>query len=247
MSTRRNKFLAAAALIIGMGVVAQEGNPACVPVKKGEGGKAMTARALAQKPGETVPLLLLGDSITQCWLFPKDHQFPGGLDAWNKYFVQAGAVNFGISGDRTEHLLWRITEGEQLKINPKIIVLLIGTNNLHREKKADSAEQTAEGIKLIVDTIRKKLPDCKILLLGVLPRSWDVTAKNKIPAINAIIKDYADNKHVFYFDAAPALLEKDGSISKEIFRDGLHLSPRGYELFAEALLPEIKKLQNAGQ
>jgi N-acetylglucosamine-6-sulfatase len=238
---KRNVFLIFA-LSLCAAALAQNENPACVPVRKGEGGKTMTEKALAQKPGETVPVLFLGDSITQCWLFAKDHKYPGGLDSWNKYFVPMRAENFGISGDRTEHLLWRITEGRQLEINPKIIVLLIGTNNLHREKKADSAEQTAEGIKVIVDTIRKKLPDCKILLLGVLPRSWDITAKNKVPAINAIISGYADSKHVFYFDAAPALLDKEGKTCKDIFRDGLHLSPRGYELFAEALLPKIKDL-----
>ncbi len=222
-------------------------NPACIPSgirhKPGTTSWQLTEQAKAQKEGQTVPVLFLGDSITQCWSFAADNKYPGGLDSWNKYFKPMGAVNFGISADLTEHVLWRVTDGEQLKINPKIVILLIGTNNLHRAKKADSSAQVAEGIKFIVDAIRQKSPDSKILLLGLLPRSWDATASKKVGEVNSIIAGYADNKQVFYFDASPFLLDKSGNISKEIFRDGIHLSPLGYELFAQALLPEIKKLQ----
>ncbi|MEI6422371.1 MAG: GDSL-type esterase/lipase family protein [Lentisphaerota bacterium] len=105
-----------------------------------------------------------------------------------------------------------------------------------------SATQSADGIRKILDTIRVNSPDSKVLLLGILPRSWDEAAVKKVGEVNSIIIEYADNKQVFYFDAGPSLLDKDAKISKEIFRDGLHLSPQGYEIFAQVLLPEIKKL-----
>ena len=232
-----------AVLLLGNMIQAQEPNSLIIPATRDDWSvavcKQMTAQAKAQKEGQSVPLLFLGDSITQLWLFPQDHKNPGGLDSWNKYFKPMGAVNFGIAGDRIEHLLWRITAGEQLKINPKIIVLLIGTNNL---QGGCSATQSADGIRKILDTIRLNSPDSKVLLLGILPRSWDEAAVKKVGEVNSIIIEYADNKQVFYFDAGPSLLDKDAKISKEIFRDGLHLSPQGYELFAQALLPEIKKL-----
>ncbi len=224
----------------------QELNPACISSDHSKDWyyKQMCKIVDAQKPGEFVPILFLGDSITYMWSIDKnDKRYPGGSDSWNKYFAPMGAVNFGISGERTEHVLWRVTDGGQLKINPKLIVLLVGTNNLHREKKADSSGQVAEGIKAILDAILHQSPHTKVLLLGILPRGWDPSAKQKVGDINAIISGYADNKQVFYFDPGPALLDKDGKISKEIFRDGLHLSPYGYELFAQALLPEIEKLQ----
>ena len=230
-------------LLLGNAIQGQDANPASVPAIRDDWSvavcKQMTDQAKAQKEGQTVSLLFLGDSITQLWLFSPDHKNPGGLDSWNKYFKPMGAVNFGIAGDRIEHLLWRITAGEQLKINPKIIVLLIGTNNL---QGGCSATQSADGIRKILDTIRLNSPDSKVLLLGILPRSWDEAAVKKVGEVNSIIAGYADNKQVFYFDAGPSLLDKDAKISKEIFRDGLHLSPQGYEIFAQVLLPEIKKL-----
>ena len=239
-----------AVLLLGNVIHGQDVNPASVPAARNDwsaaGSKQMTDRAKAQRDDQTVPVLFLGDSITQMWLWPQDYKFPGGLDAWNKYFKPMGAVNFGMSGDLTGHLLWRITDGEQLKINPKIIVLLIGTNNLHGAAPC-SATQVAEGIKVIIDIIRKKSPDSKVLLLGILPRSWDEAAVKKVGEVNSIITRYADNKQVFYFDAGPSLLDKDGKVSKKIFRDGIHLSPQGYELFAQALLPEIKRLSSESQ
>lgn len=220
-------------------------NPCCIPEARSDWAvatsKSMTEKAKAQTAEKTVPILFLGDSITQQWLFEATHKWPGGLDSWKKYFTPMGAVNFGISADRIEHLLWRITDGEQLQINPKIIVLLIGTNNLHGNPRC-SPIQIAEGIKLTIDTITKKLPSSKILLLGLLPRNMlDTDAKN-VKEINLMLAKYADGKQVFFFDAGPSL-DKDGKVSIEIFRDGIHLSPEGYELFAQLLLPEISKLQ----
>ena len=231
-------------LVCSMGWT-QAANPACIPAdcSKNWYYKQMCKIVNAHNQKQTVPILFIGDSITHLWLFAKDHKHHGGLDSWNKYFVSKGAVNFGITAQRTEHVLWRVTDGGQLKINPELIVLLIGTNNLHRSPRPDSAKQVAEGIKAILDVIKVKAPQSKVLLLGILPRNWDSSAKRKVGEVNAIISSYADNKRIFYFDAGPALLDKYGKISKTVFRDGIHLTPYGYELFAKTLLTEIEKIQ----
>src|SRR2546426_405761 len=108
-----------------------------------------------------VDVLFLGDSITQGW------GGKGGMEVWKKHYEPLKAANFGIGGDQTGHVLWRITEGKELEgINPKVTVLMIGTNNTAR----DSAEEIADGIKLIVKTVHQKLPKTKVLLLAVFPR-----------------------------------------------------------------------------
>lgn len=222
-------------------------NPACVPAQRDDWSADLCQQLTQQAQDEhhaTVPVMFLGDSITQLWTFSRQEKNPGGLDSWNKYFKPMGAVNFGITGDRTEHLLQRITAGGQLKLQPQLIVLLIGTNNLHREPIPDSADQIVAGVKLIVNTIRKVSPKTRILLLGILPRTWGGDeVMQKIKAINPRLAGLADNQTVFYLDAGPSLLDKNGAITTEIFRDGLHLSPRGYEVFAETILPKLATIQ----
>lgn len=220
-------------------------NPACVPVLRTDWSKDRTLSFGTMPNKDKIDVLFLGDSITQLWEFPPTHKYPGGLEVWKKVFVPMKAKNFGIAGDLTEHVLWRITEGKNLDgANPKVVVLLIGTNNLHRKGKPDTPEQIAEGIELLVKTIRQKLPESKILLLGVLPRGFDAQNhyRKKIIKLNQIIAKLDDQKHVFFLDIGDKLLNKDGSADKAIFRDGLHLSPKGYQMMADLIQPEIQKL-----
>jgi serine/threonine protein kinase/formylglycine-generating enzyme required for sulfatase activity/lysophospholipase L1-like esterase len=177
-----------------------------------------------------VELLFLGDSITQAW---------EGRPAWKKYFEPLKAANFGITGDQTGHVLWRITEGGELVgIHPRAVVLMIGTNNSGR----DSAEQIAEGIGLIVQTIRAKLPKTKVLLLGIFPRGEQAGTplREKLAAVNRLLAGLDDGgRTVKYMDIGDRFLAKDGSLSREIMPDFLHLSDRGYETWAEAILPTL--------
>jgi serine/threonine protein kinase/formylglycine-generating enzyme required for sulfatase activity/lysophospholipase L1-like esterase/DNA-directed RNA polymerase subunit RPC12/RpoP len=179
-----------------------------------------------------VDLLFLGDSITQGW----ENQ-----PAWKKYFEPLRAANFGISGDQTGHVLWRITQGGELDaIRPRAVVLLIGTNNSGR----DSAAQIAEGITLIVQTIRAKLPRTKVLLLGMFPRGEMAgnPLREKLTTANRVIATLDDGgQTVKYMDIGDRFLAKDGSLSREIMPDFLHLSPRGYEIWAEAILPTLQE------
>lgn len=180
-----------------------------------------------------VDVVFIGDSITQGW---------GNNATWKKLFEPLKAANFGIGGDQTGHVLWRITEGGELdSIKPKVAVVMIGTNNT----SGHTAEQIAGGIKLIVETIHKKTPDTKILLLGVFPRGPQpgTPVRKKIAEINTTISKLDDGgKKVKYLDIGEKFLDKEGNLGKEIMPDYLHLSAKGYEIWGEAITPTLKEL-----
>lgn len=177
-----------------------------------------------------IDLLFLGDSITQGW---------NENTIWQRYYSPRHAANFGIGGDRTQHVLWRIQNGELEGISPKVTVLMIGTNNLHD----DTPDEIAQGIKTIVAEIQSRLPKTKILLLGIFPRSARPDdARKHIATINENIARLDDGSRVHYLDIGKSFLEPDGSISPEIMPDYLHLSTKGYRIWAEAMEPTLWKL-----
>ena len=184
--------------------------------------------------------MFLGDSITQLWEFSPKHKYPGGLDTWNRIFKPMKASNYGVSGDMIQNVLWRITEGRQLAANPDVIVLLIGTNNLHQNPR-NTPKEIVEGVENLLNVIRKELPATRILLLGILPRQGNYP----IAEINRELMGIARKNRVSFLDVGPILLRGKTTVDKEIFRDGLHLSPAGYELFAQTILPEITRLMAA--
>ncbi len=184
------------------------------------------------KEGKT-NLVFLGDSITAGW--------GGKQDIWEKAFGAYQPANFGIGGDRTQHVLWRITHGELEGIQPKAVVLMIGTNN----SGSDPAEGIASGITKIVETIRELQPQAKILLLAVFPRGEKAAgnaSREKLKLVNAEISKLADDKHIFYLDIGEKFLQADGSLTKEIMPDFLHLSAAGYQIWADAIGPKLKEL-----
>jgi lysophospholipase L1-like esterase len=180
-----------------------------------------------------VDLAFLGDSITQGW----ENQ-----PAWATHFAPLKPANFGFSGDRTEHVLWRLANGELVGLKPKVIVVMIGTNNIgHR---SSTPAETAEGVKAIVRTLREKIPAAKILLLGIFPRDEkpDGPMRQQVAAATALFKDVADGKSVHFLDIGKSLLEPDGTASKEIMPDFLHLSQLGYDRWAAAIAPKVAEL-----
>jgi beta-glucosidase len=184
-------------------------------------------------------LLFIGDSITDLWTYSPDHQYPGGLDTWNKRYKDI-VTNFGITGDKTQTVLWRLTEGKSLEgYTPKHIVLLIGINNLLQN---DTPEDTVAGIKAVTDYLRKVLPDSKVLILGIFPchEKPDDPIREKIRTVNEKIKQLADFKSTYFVDIGSTFLEKDASITKDVMRDLLHLSPKGYEMWADVMDPYLK-------
>lgn len=217
-------------VVTGVGA-GEKKNPAITPLDrkdKGWMGRHQKFLAIAKKGG--VEVLFLGDSITHGW---------EGQKAWKKYFEPLKAANFGIGGDQTGHVLWRLTEGKELEgITPKVAVLMIGTNNSGR----DSAKEIAEGITVIVKTIQDKSPTTKVLLLGIFPRGEKAgtTIRKKLAEVNKIVAKLDDGgKTVKYLDIGSKFLQDDGSLSKEIMYDHLHLTARGYEIWAEAITPTL--------
>lgn len=191
---------------------------------------------LADKKKQEVDLLFIGDSIT--------HGFEGGgKEVWEKYYQPRNAFNIGFSGDRTEHVLWRLQNGAVEGLSPQLAVIMIGTNNTgHRKEKA---EHTALGIQKIIEELQSRLKGTKILLLGIFPRDATPKGPNRVinDRINAIIKGYEDKKSgVFYLDIGDKFVDQDGRLPKSIMPDLLHPNKKGYEIWAEAIEPTIQSL-----
>jgi len=180
-------------------------------------------------------VVFLGDSITQAW---ED----GGKKAWDKHFAPLGALNWGFSGDRTEHQIWRLQNGDVQRVNPEVAVILIGTNNTGHDQRP--AEDTAKGIRRILDDLAWKWPETEVVLMSVFPRGADTEDPlRKInDEINEKVKAFADGERVHLLDINDKFLDKDGNLSKDIFPDLLHLAPAAYDIWAEALAEKFKEL-----
>jgi beta-glucosidase len=185
-----------------------------------------------------VDLVFLGDSITQGWQ-------DGGRRTWEQYYGSRHAANFGFSGDRTEHVLWRLEHGEIIGLKPKLIVIMIGTNNVGHG--VSNSEQTADGVHAIVDKLLKGIPEAKILLLGIFPRGEQPDDPMRI-AVDQATKQFrvlADDKRVFFQDIGFAFKHNDGSLRVLLMPDRLHLNPNGYEIWAQAIDPLIMKVMGS--
>jgi N-acetylglucosamine-6-sulfatase/beta-glucosidase len=186
--------------------------------------------AIAEKGG--VDLLFVGDSITGGWT----------KDIWQKNFAQYNPANFGIGGDHTGNLLWRLQHGDKGKLKPKAIVLLIGVNNFGHLN--ETPQQVFEGIKAVVKKLRKNYPKAKILVNGVFPfeESANSPKRAAVKEVNALVEKLDDHKHVFVKDYGSLFLQPDGTISKEVMGDFLHPTYKGYQIWVDAMLPDIQKL-----
>jgi lysophospholipase L1-like esterase len=151
-------------------------------------------------------------------------------------------VRLGLGGDKTENVLWRIEHGELNGLSPKVLVLLIGTNNLADE--ATTPIMTARGIAKILAEIRQRLPSTRVLLLGVLPREPESAhpLRSKVRTTNLLIARFADGVRVRYLDVGARLIGADGRISPAVMQDFLHPTAEGYRLVAEALEPELREM-----
>lgn len=187
-----------------------------------------------------VGVLFMGDSITAGW-----NNVP---ELWEASYGNYQPANFGIGGDRTEHVIWRIQQGELDKISPKVVVLMIGTNNTGD----NAAVEIAAGNRKIVALIQEALPETKILLLAVFPRGprknwngavddWDLKMA-KIKAINADLAQLDDGARVRFLDIGDSFRGADGSLPKEIMSDQLHLTAAGYQIWVDAMAPLLNEM-----
>lgn len=192
---------------------------------------------LEEEGRETAKILLIGDSITHGWENT-------GKDVWESYFSEYKTYNIGYSGDRTENVLWRFEHGEIDDINPKVAMVMIGTNNTgHRQ---DAPECTAKGVEMIVDQIKQKLPETRILLLAIFPR--DATTSGELRQLNTQINDRIKNlgekENITFLNVNDAFLNDEGTLSADIMPDLLHPNEKGYKIWAEAMKPVIKSQLN---
>ncbi|MEI6533903.1 MAG: GDSL-type esterase/lipase family protein [Verrucomicrobiaceae bacterium] len=184
-----------------------------------------------KKMNGEIDVALVGDSITARWR---------GGESWTKHWSSYRTVNMGIGGDRTQNVLWRLQNGELDGYKAKLFVVMIGTNNLF-EKTIEPAD-VAAGIKAIVELIKTKHPESKILLLSIFPRGEKPNpGRDKITATNDLISKFQGGA-VSYMDIGAKFLQPDGTISKEVMNDFLHLGPKGFDIWAEAIGSKVKEL-----
>lgn len=191
---------------------------------------------LADKSADT-ELLLMGDSITDFWRNTEGRY--SGKQVLDEYFGQWKIANFGIAGDTTQGVLWRLENGEGEGFSPRAIMLMIGTNNTAR----NNAAEIAEGVGAVVMSLEQHFPESKILLLGIFPRGNPGDAvRGTIADINEIISRLDDGDTVHYLDIGDVFLEPDGSISTDVMSDRLHPTPEGYRRWAEAVKDPLAEL-----
>ena len=215
-------------------------NAATNPVPLGAGWVARHQGFVAQAKQGGIDILFMGDSITDFWR-------NRGSNVWNQYYAPRHAANFGISGDRTQHVLWRMDNGELDGIKPKVVVLMIGTNNTgkERDKKTprNTVPETIAGVQAVVADIRARLPDSKILLLAIFPRGdGGPEQQAQINEINPVIAKLDDGKMVKFLDIGAKFLDANGTLPTSIMPDLLHPNEHGYQIWADAMNPTLDEM-----
>jgi lysophospholipase L1-like esterase len=235
MSGCRTTAVAIAALLM-LSVAAWSGDArtadsALTPTKSNDNRHQQFLARIKQGP---VGLLFVGDSITDFW--PSR-----GKETWEK-FAPYKPADFGISGERTEQTLWHLTNGCLDGIDPKAVVIMIGTNNVGHSP-GDEPAWAAAGVKKVVATVREKLPKAKILLLGVFPRDTKASPmRKKVDDINEIIKTLDDGTMVKYLDIGAKFLDDQGELPKDVMPDKLHPNGKGYQIWYDAMWPTLEPL-----
>jgi lysophospholipase L1-like esterase len=184
-----------------------------------------------------IDVLFMGDSITDFW---RSERAPyAGKPVFDKYYGDMKVANFGIAGDTTQGVLFRLQHGEGQGFSPKAVMLMIGTNNTMR----NSAGEIAEGVGAVVLELQKDFPNAKILLLAIFPRNTpDDPVRETLAEINATISKLHDGKTVFYLDIGAKFLDDKGNIPKDVMNDALHPTTKGYEIWAEAVKEPLANL-----
>ena len=229
--------LALASIVLAGNLVADELHSAIDPTPRGDRGWKDRHESFNKRVGEIgekSQLIFIGDSITQGWEGE-------GKEAWAKHFARYNAINLGIGGDRTQHVLWRLDNGNLKGLKPKAAVVMIGTNNSNGEDNTPG--QIAEGVTAIVRKLREKLPNTKILLHPIFPRGENFNAqRGKILQVNQVLQKLADDENIIWVDFGHKFVTPEGRISRELMPDYLHLSPAGYMIWTESINPLLAKI-----
>jgi len=221
---------------------AQSPTPADKPVARSDRNSQIAHEQLLAKARQGgIDIYFLGDSITRRW---GATDYPEFLANWKQNFYGWNAADFGWGGDTTQNILWRLENGELDGVNPKIIVILAGTNNVGRAA-ADDAKiaDVTRGIKAIVDLSRQKAPQARIVLMAIFPRNDGLAVGPSIERINQNIAKFADGKKIRYLNINDKLADKDGKLFPGMMNpDGLHPAIKGYQVWADALQPLFTEL-----
>jgi lysophospholipase L1-like esterase len=190
-----------------------------------------------------IDVYFVGDSITRRW---RATDYPQFLANWNENFFGWNAANFGWGGDTIANILWRVQNGELEGVRPKVIVVLAGTNNVGNTPASDAkVADITRGAKALLDTLREKAPGATIIVMGILPRNDGARPTAVMPSINRInenIAQLADGKSIRYLNINDKLADKDGQLFDGMTVDRLHLSVKGYQVWADALKPLLTEL-----
>ena len=219
----------------------QPREPADQPLARTDRNSQIAHEQLLEKTRRgKIDVYFVGDSITRRW---GATDYPDFLANWKENFHGWNAANFGWGADLTQNILWRLENGELDGVNPKIIVILAGTNNVGREPgdEAKVAEIT-KGIKSIVDLCRKKAPRATVVLTAIFPRNDGAGVIPTISDINAQIAKLADGKRIRFLNINDKLADENGVLFEGVTVDKLHLSLKGYQIWADALKPIFREV-----
>jgi lysophospholipase L1-like esterase len=195
---------------------------------------------LAKAKQGGIDVYFIGDSITRRW---GATDYPQLLANWRENFYGWNAANFGWGADRTEHILWRLQNGELDGVNPKVIVVLAGTNNVGRGGGAAQPAEITRGIAAILYLCREKAPDATIVLMGIFPRNDNLSVMPQIDRINANLATLADGRRVRYLSINDRLADGSGTLRDGMMNaDRLHPAIPGYQVWADALKPIFREL-----
>jgi cephalosporin-C deacetylase len=200
---------------------------------------------LAKRTQGQIDVYFMGDSITRRW-GASDAMYKDVYDNWKINFTGWNAADFGWGGDKTQHMLWRLQNGELDGVTPKIIVLMAGTNNIGRATPLGDvdtrAAETVRGVKAVVTDLRKRAPAATLLLMGITPRNDNVAVMPIIRKVNGELEKLADGKSLRYININDKLAGPDDRLFDGMMNDGLHLTPKAYQVWADALKPVFTEL-----
>ena len=246
MKTKTLLLVAALAAIVQFNLAAQTAAPAAAPaphvntaiIPVPRTGGATNRQSLVLHRAKVAPgnydIEFIGDSITEGWE-------GRGKNVWNEFYGQRKVINFGVGGDRTQHVLWRFENGQLDGIKAKAAVVMIGTNNSNNQDNTEA--DILEGVTAIVNQIRTRQPDTKIILLGIFPRGKTFSPqRGKNLQVNQALARLDDGKNIFYLDFGSQMIENDGSIAKGMMADALHPGEAGYKIWANAIEPKLKEI-----
>ena len=227
-----------AALLLAASILTTSAQHSAIdPQPRGDDGWKRRQASFNEKVkevGKKSQLIFIGDSITQGWE-------GAGKEIWADRYAKFDAINLGIGGDRTQHVLYRLENGNLEGLSPKAAVVMIGTNNSNGED--NTAEQIAEGVRAIVQKLRSELPSTKILLVPIFPRGENVNPqRGKINQANQIIQKLADGENILWVDFGHKFIDENGRIPRDIMPDYLHLSPKGYEIWADSIKEPLAQI-----